>query len=92
MFESLLCFQEKELKVHVLSCRELCSEFTSATGRRSVMEIKCRTELCTPCLSESEGSCSYVSVEGKRTIISGFNELMQAAGADGLLWNTYQEL
>lgn len=50
------CFQEKELKVQVLSSRDLCSEFTPATGRHSIMEIKCRTELCTPFLSESKGS------------------------------------
>lgn len=88
MFKSLLCFQEKELKVQVLSSRELCSEFTPATGRHSIMEIKCRTELCTPCLNESKGSYTYVPVEGKRRI-SGFTQLMQVAGAHGLLRNTY---
>lgn len=49
------------------------------------MEIKCRTELRTPCWSESKGSYSYVPVERKRRIVSGFNQLMQVAGADGLL-------
>lgn len=89
MFKSLLWFQEKELKVQVLSSRELCSEFTLAIGRHCIIEIKCRTELCTPCLNESKGSCCYVPVEGKRKRISGFQQLMEVAGTHGLLQNTY---
>lgn len=54
-----------------------------------MMETQCRAELCTPCLSGSKGSCSYVSVQGKRRIISGFTRVMQVAGAAGLQSNAY---
>lgn len=49
MFESLLSFL-------VLSFRELSSEFTTAAGEISVLQIKCRTELCTPALNKSKDS------------------------------------
>lgn len=53
------------------------------------MEIQCRTELCTPCLSGSKGSYSYLPMQRKRRIIFGFTWLMQVAGAAGLQSNAY---